>query len=117
MARTLVLPGTGDTFGRLTVVMTDYRQRDGRAVVQCRCSCGGTVYAKPSDLRRGTVTSCGCARRDVLLERNASLATHRMSNSPERHIWRGILSRCLCRTSKYYPGYGGRGISVCDRWV
>lgn len=35
---------------------------------------------------------------------------------PEYKIWSGILSRCSNPAVKAYPRYGGRGISVCDRW-
>lgn len=115
MSRPITLPDLGTVFGLLTVgpqVVT----RNGRKTVVCTCSCGGSKTAKPSDLRRGTVTSCGCSKRAVLLDRNSRMATHRMSGTPEHHIWRGILTRCLCKTSKYYPRYGARGITVCAEW-
>lgn len=35
---------------------------------------------------------------------------------PEYKIWSGILARCSNPALKAYPRYGGRGISVCDRW-
>lgn len=30
--------------------------------------------------------------------------------------WAHMKGRCYCKTDKNYPDYGGRGISVCDRW-
>jgi hypothetical protein len=34
----------------------------------------------------------------------------------EFRIWDGILQRCLNENSPAYQSYGGRGISVCERW-
>lgn len=31
--------------------------------------------------------------------------------------WRNMKSRCLSRNNPKYRLYGGRGISVCDRWL
>lgn len=31
-------------------------------------------------------------------------------------IWVGIIRRCLNEKNAAYPRYGGRGITVCDRW-
>lgn len=36
--------------------------------------------------------------------------------STEYHIWSGLKDRCLNTNSKYYSYYGGRGITVCERW-
>lgn len=31
--------------------------------------------------------------------------------------WRSMLNRCLNTESSEYPNYGGRGITVCKRWL
>lgn len=31
--------------------------------------------------------------------------------------WVGMRNRCYCTTDKNYAQYGGRGITVCDRWM
>lgn len=36
--------------------------------------------------------------------------------SPEYRSWHGMKSRCNNPRAANYPRYGGRGISVCDRW-
>lgn len=33
------------------------------------------------------------------------------------YTWTGMKQRCLNKKSPSYALYGGRGISVCDRWV
>jgi len=41
--------------------------------------------------------------------------------NPTRHplykTWIGMKGRCYSKTNKDYPKYGGRGVTVCDRWV
>lgn len=32
-------------------------------------------------------------------------------------IWQNMKRRCLNPNNKSYPDYGGRGISVCPKWV
>ena len=43
---------------------------------------------------------------------------HRIGNrrSPTYNSWRMMIARCYLTTQHNYPNYGGRGISVCDRW-
>lgn len=36
---------------------------------------------------------------------------------PEHYTWRTMIARCCRPTAKSYPLYGGRGITVCDRWM
>jgi hypothetical protein len=43
-----------------------------------------------------------------------------MRVAPELHrtwtTWRGMQSRCYCKSDQGFKNYGGRGIRVCDRW-
>jgi len=43
--------------------------------------------------------------------------THGLSKTPEYRSWKDMKSRCFNPSTKYYSDYGGRGISVCDRWL
>jgi len=36
---------------------------------------------------------------------------------PEYHVWQNMKRRCLDKGNASYPDYGGRGITVCKRWV
>lgn len=45
------------------------------------------------------------------------LEIHGMRNTPEYRSWVHMKDRCLRTTDKSYPRYGGRGITICDRWV
>lgn len=32
-------------------------------------------------------------------------------------VWRNMKSRCLNQSATDYPNYGGRGITICERWI
>ena len=36
---------------------------------------------------------------------------------PVHSIWRGMKHRCYSPKNVHYASYGGRGITVCDRWL
>jgi len=48
--------------------------------------------------------------------RNEMFKTHGMSKTPEYRAWLHMKDRCFNPNSKDYPNWGGRGITVCDRW-
>lgn len=107
-------PMVGKRFGRLTVVGFSGKSASGVLLWKCRCDCGGEKVVFGTNLRNGLSKSCGCLRRELVSGRSR---THGMSRSPEHDCWRAMINRCHCgqgRPSWMY--YGGRGISVCERW-
>ena len=51
------------------------------------------------------------------LERNIEYEKHGMTNTSEYKTWGSMKERCYNKNNKDYPRYGGRGITVCDRWL
>lgn len=45
------------------------------------------------------------------------LTVHGLSRSPLYPRWHGMISRCTNPDHGDYKSYGGRGITVCDRWL
>lgn len=43
--------------------------------------------------------------------------THMLSHTRAYQIWFGMLKRCTNPKFYRYENYGGRGISVCERWT
>lgn len=43
--------------------------------------------------------------------------THGMSKTPLYRTWWGMICRCKHPVTNSYSRYGGRGISVCARWL
>ena len=42
---------------------------------------------------------------------------HNLSSTPEYQIWQKARYRCSNPNDKAYHNYGGRGITVCERWA
>lgn len=102
---------TGKVFGRLTVLK--YAGRVGGAMIWLvSCECGKTKTIAANRLRSGT-KSCGCLHSEVMKKRNT---THGKRRYPEYSVWAGMIKRCESKNEKCYPDYGGRGITVCERW-
>lgn len=109
----------GDVFGRLTIIGPGepYGPRN-KTRWYCRCVCGNTILTYASALRQGATRSCGCARRENVA---AAMTKHGQSRaghaSGAYKSWRAMMGRCLNPKHTAYPSYGGRGITVCDRWL
>ena len=48
--------------------------------------------------------------------RNEMYNRHGMTKTPEYDAWDGMKQRCFNPNHKRYSDWGGRGITVCDRW-
>lgn len=59
----------GMTFGRLTTEELILDQKDKTRRWLCRCLCGNRKVVAEKDLKKGSVKSCGCLRREQLHRR------------------------------------------------
>lgn len=105
----------GEKFGRWTVVNPDAgRSKSGNRLVQCKCDCGNEGVVIAAKLKNGWSTSCGCFSADN--QRDLHI-THGQSKTPTYNIWCKIRDRCHNPRCAKFPNYGGRGITVCERWL
>ncbi len=100
----------GRRHGRLTVIAASSLEA---GYVHCKCDCGVTTYCKASFVKRGAIQSCGCLLREKTVTR---CTTHGRYREPEYETWRGMKKRCYLPKATGFKNYGGRGITVCDRW-
>jgi hypothetical protein len=106
---------TGQRFGRL-VVKGDVGKRGnyGEILWECLCDCGILTFVRGYHLKKGRISSCGCYHDECTLKRNT---THGKRHSLIYGVWLTMKSRCFNSKMTGYHNYGGRGITVCDRWA
>jgi hypothetical protein len=106
-------------FGYLTVL----RQTAVEDIYLCRCSCGKQVELYRSQLVKKVVRHCGCRSQysystkthcRVRLGRDGKVNTF---STGEYNSWYMMKCRCCYKTNPDYPSYGGRGITICPRWL
>lgn len=105
----------GDKFGMLTI-LSEVDRVNGRRMFLCQCECGNQkVVSGEKMARRVSATkSCGCWHK-YLLEHGSHI-THGHTHNPLYSCWNGMMQRCYNPRLTGYKDYGGRGITVCERW-
>jgi hypothetical protein len=116
----------GDVFFDLTVVgFKDGVRKSGKtkSLAVCRCACGGIVNVEKYNLTSANSKRCSKCAKAI---RGEKIKTHggsvaRKEIEPEKYktytIWHAMKSRCFNVNDKRYDDYGGRGITVCERWT
>lgn len=115
----------GKKFGKLLVVSQAATLVPKRPRWNCACECGGASTVRQDNLVCGHTRSCGCIGTTVGLQAAAAARGLRSSTVGRRHApptrtrssWISMLSRCRYRKNKRYARYGGRGVTVCERWL
>ena len=79
----------------------------------CVCACGETATVGAQAMRTGNTSSCGCLRREVT---GAARRAHGKTASRAYNSWAHMLQRCNNPAAHRWPLYGGRGITVCEKW-
>lgn len=100
---------TGRRYGKLLVVARDGFNARGGATWVCECDCGNTRVVTGGCLRQGGTVSCGCYAKVKSIR-------HGLSRSRSYVSWCSMVTRCTNQNYPEYPRYGGRGITICDRW-
>lgn len=104
----------GSRFGRLTVdSRSERRGSAGQTYWHATCDCGARVEVRGTSLRARVTRSCGCLQKDAVSARHTK---HGLYRNVEFNVWRGMVGRCHNPKHADFGDYGGRGISVCDRW-
>lgn len=86
-------------------------RRQGKTLyVFVRCECGTKKSVRFEQIRKGALKSCGCAKTHA-----QSFAVTNNCSDVYR-AWVAMRQRCGNPRSPKFHHYGGRGISVCDRW-
>jgi hypothetical protein len=106
---------TGKVFGRWTVISFVERDTNRQSKWKCVCLCGEAREVAAGKLLQGKSSSCGCLR-DELIASRFRVHGETIKGTSEYTSWKSMLQRCSDPNSTNYPRYGGRGITVCDRW-
>lgn len=103
--RDQIIDLAGQRFGRWIVLSRAANQGVNTRWL-CQCDCGAEKIVYAGHLRNGASTGC-IAHRNV---------THGRTHAREYRSWASMLQRTLNPKTKHYRNYGGRGVSVCERW-
>lgn len=97
-------------FRRWTVLAQDGDSR----YMFCRCECGTEKRIRVDSLNSGDSSSCGCYAREQVSKTRSTrggISKHRLYG-----VYHDAHRRCFDDKRKDYKHYGGRGITMCERW-
>lgn len=103
----------GKKFNSLTVKAKSGKNRFGQTLWMCVCDCGKITTVTSANLKRGSKKSCGCLKH---VAPSLRLNSHGMRGHALYVTWKNLRVRCYAKKSFAYPDYGGRGITICERW-
>lgn len=99
---------SGHRFGQVTMLKC-VSVKFGHVRWLMRCDCGKEFVGEVKRQRK----SCGCLNTAAIV---AASRRHGMAHTPTYRAWDAMKRRCHNPDHKSYPLYGGRGITVCERW-
>lgn len=103
---------TGERYNRL-IAMRRVANKGRQTRWLFMCDCGSETEASLGAVRSGEIKSCGCLIGEANRKR---LLKHGYGGTPTYLSWQNAKGRCFNPKNKRYPDYGGRGITMCDRW-
>ena len=103
----------GERFGKLVALEFMPKTEKRRSCWLCLCDCGKECYRNVTELRIGRTKSCGCLRKKVTSEK---FRKHGQTGTRLYQTWINMKGRCYNEKNHSYEDYGGRGITVCEKW-
>lgn len=87
-----------------------------------KCNCGTVFEARIDGVNSGNTNSCGCyqkqrAKEVVELYKVRHGHSRKGKWNPAYRTWANMIQRCTNIKNIKWPIYGGRGITVCSRWL
>jgi hypothetical protein len=115
----------GRRFGKRVVLSLFRRGSKGVGLLwHVRCDCGREDNVLGQNLMHGFCNQCRDCSRRVHSEWGKRNTTHGCSRlgkgqngTVEYKTWCSLKSRCANPKNPSYKYYGGRGITVCNRWL
>lgn len=106
---------TGQKFGKLTVIKRAGSTKYHCANWECLCDCGNKKIISGNSLTTGKTKSCGCICKEI---NNSFKHGHSKRNRQSKIYitWKNMKARCNKTNNKRCKDWGGRGITVCERW-
>lgn len=78
----------------------------------CMCMCGRIKEIRTHDFLSGRSKNCGCFRENS----GRKYSSHSSIRRDEYGIWKNMRRRCHNLNNSRYHDYGGRGITVFEKW-
>jgi len=104
----------GKRYERYVILSDPFQKGSFTKFVKAKCDCGSIKIVQLGHLKSGHSKSCGCLSSEMAAKRSTK---HGKANTREYMIWGQMKQRCYNKNHKNYHNYGGRGITICERWV
>ena len=114
---------SGQRFARLIAIKRDWSKEGNEVFWFFKCDCGNVKSMNKKGFSQKRRVSCGCAQKETARK---SISDYNKGMGREAHgktdhelypTWVGMKKRCYNTNDVDYGRYGGRGISICDRWL
>ena len=107
----------GNRYNRF-IVISFSEVKNGHSKWNCKCDCGNEKIVLGHSLISGRSQSCGCLQKELASKYSLGIKTLGIKKYTKEYTsWGGMKQRCYNINNPDYKNYGGRGITVCDRWL
>lgn len=101
-------------FGTLTITAYAGKCNSGKSLWVGVCDCTNVTTYRTGNLLAGQATTCRLCQNTT---HGHTKDKKNKGLSPTYKSWSGMIGRCTISSNISYKYYGGRGITVCERWL